>query len=118
MPRPKKERDHGGGLCNKLVACAYCRRPDGSVVTFKARDALNHYIREHGSFTGAFACGVLNCTFRCPKGGACISRHISRKHADVADVFYTYVPNITEFGVRQENMPCSPCCAGETDLAM
>ena len=115
MPRGvRKERDHGEELCNRKVGCIYlCKRQDGTVCTFKARDIIRHYIRVHGSAYGAFACGVFNCTFRCPKGGACVTKHIAREHASDENAFYTFVPKINEFGPRDDDMPCSQYCVDE-----
>ena len=99
---------------NFNVPCAYCKHDDGTAMTFRARDMLNHYTSVHNSKTGSFACA--NCGFACPKGGKCISRHISRSHSCEPDMYYTYTPTITDFGIRRDNMECSPGCVEETAL--
>ena len=81
-------------------------------MTFRARDMLEHYTRQHDSQTGTFMCA--NCGFVCPKGGRCISNHITRSHNCEPDMYYTYTPLITDFGIRRDNMECSPCCVEET----
>ena len=118
MPRGVP-RDHGGEMCNKPVTCIHlCTRQDGTLRTIKARDISSHYIVEHGSNYGAYACGVTNCPFSCPKGGGWVSRHIAREHADDDSAYYTYDPTNQAFGPWHENMTCSEYCADESNRAL
>ena len=112
MPRPRKERNYDAELSNRNVPCTYCVHPDGTAMTFRARDMLEHYVRAHNIQTGSFVCA--NCGFVCPKGGRCVSNHITRTHNFGPDVYYTYTPLITEFGIRRDDMDCSSHCINET----
>ena len=47
-----------------------------------------------------------------------MTKHIAREHAGDDNAFYTFVPNINEFGPRDDDMPCSQYCVDEGKLAL
>ena len=112
MPRVRKERNYAAALSNRIVPCTYCTHADGTGPKFRARDMLDHYVKTHRIKTGTFICA--QCGFVCPKGGRCVSNHIARSHTYGPDVYYTFTPLITEFGIRHDEMECSSHCINET----